>query len=135
MSGLSNQFPADNFTLIALVLALPLLGAIFNGLFGKRMGNDAVRSMGLWAIGGAFVASVTTFLMVATAEPAAGQKMVRFTWNAWHWFDVADRFRQPVPIDVAFSVDALSATMMLVVTGVGWLIHLYSTGYLSLIHI
>ena len=36
-----------------------------------------------------------------------------------------------MPIDVAFSVDALSGTMMLVVTGMGFLIHLYSSGYMK----
>ena len=39
--------------------------------------------------------------------------------------------RKTIPLEVTFSVDALSATMMLVVTGVGFLIHLYSTGYMA----
>jgi len=52
-------------------------------------------------------------------------------WKAWEWFSVDGQLRQAIPIEVAFSVDALSGTMMLVVTGVGFLIHLYSTGYMA----
>ena len=57
MDALKSQFPASNFTLLALVLLLPALGAFVNGIFGKRLGKEAVRLMALAAIGGAFVAS------------------------------------------------------------------------------
>ncbi|HVY45226.1 MAG TPA: NADH-quinone oxidoreductase subunit L [Minicystis sp.] len=122
LAVLQTQFPPADFALLGLVLALPALGAIVNGLFGKRLGKDAVRLMALTALGGAFVASVVTFLLV----PHEG----RLTWNVWRWFAVTGRMQQSVPIDVAFSVDAMTAVMMLVVTGVGFLIHLYSTEYM-----
>ena len=133
MTLLREQFPADHFTLLSLVLGLPLLGALCNGLFGKRIGKQGVTLLALAAIGGSFLASLVAFALVATT-PSAGEHEgpARLVWNVWRWFSVTGRggFRA-VPIDVAFSVDALSATMALVVTGVGFLIHVYSTGYMA----
>jgi NADH-quinone oxidoreductase subunit L len=126
VEALKSQFPANNFALLALVLALPALGAFVNGVFGKRLGKEGVRLMALSAIGLAFLASVATFICLPHGEEGG-----RLTWTAWRWFSITGRFGQPVPIDVAFSVDAMSATMMLVVTGVGFLIHLYSSEYMK----
>jgi NADH-quinone oxidoreductase subunit L len=122
---LNSQFPASNFTLLALVLALPLLGAFVNGVFGKRLGKQGVRLMALSAIGGSFLVSLVTFLSL----PHGGEE--KLTWTAWRWFSITGRFLQQVPVDVAFSVDGMSATMMLVITGVGFLIHLYSSEYMK----
>lgn len=126
MEALRAQFPASNFTLLAVVLALPLLGAFVNGVFGKRLGKEGVRLMALSAIGGAFLASVITFLLLPTGGASS-----RLVWHAWRWFSVTGRAGQSIPIDIAFSVDGMTATMMLVVTGVGFLIHLYSTEYMK----
>ncbi len=123
MEPLATQFPRTDFALLAVVLALPALGAFVNGVFGKRLGRDGVRMMALTALGGAFVASLLTFMML----PHEG----RLSWTAWHWFSVTGRMQQSVPLDVAFSVDGMTAVMMLVVTGVGFLIHLYSTEYMK----
>jgi NADH-quinone oxidoreductase subunit L len=125
VEALRAQFPASNFTLLAVVLALPLLGAFVNGIFGKRLGKEGVRLMALSAIGGSFLASVITFLLL----PMGGS--TRLVWNAWRWFSITGRAGQTIPIDIAFSVDGMTATMMLVVTGVGFLIHLYSTEYMK----
>ena len=134
MEQLRQQFPADDFSLLALVLLLPLVGAFVCGAFGKRLGKHAVRMMALTAVGGAFLASLTTFALVATAGGAHGASAhaapaTRFVWNVWRWFSVDGQLAK-VPIDVAFSVDPLSSVMMLVVTGVGFLIHLYSSAYM-----
>jgi NADH-quinone oxidoreductase subunit L len=124
VEALHKQFPSTDFALIAIVLLLPAIGAFVNGVFGKRLGKDAVRLMALSAIGGAFLASVLTFLML----PHGGGKL---TWMAWRWMGITGRMGQTIPIDVKFSVDAMSATMMLVVTGVGFLIHLYASEYMK----
>ncbi|MFO0757849.1 MAG: NADH-quinone oxidoreductase subunit L [Byssovorax sp.] len=128
MESLRTQFPANDFAILAVVLLLPALGAFVNGIFGKRLGKEGVRLMALAAIGGAFLASVLTFLLLPHgSEEGPG----RLTWTAWHWFSISGRMQQRIPIDVAFSVDAMTATMMLVVTGVGFLIHLYATEYMK----
>ena len=122
MESLRTLFPASDFTLLAVVLALPALGAFVNGVFGKRLGKEGVRLMALAAIGGSFFASALTFLLL----PHEG----KLTWNAWRWLSISGRMGQSIPIDVSFGIDALNATMMLVITGVGFLIHLYSSEYM-----
>ena len=47
MEALQKIFPADDFALLLLVIGMPLLGAFVNGVFGKRLGKDAVRLMAL----------------------------------------------------------------------------------------
>src|SRR5262249_33954784 len=130
VEALKAQFPADDFFLLAMVLALPALGAFVNGVFGKRLGKRGVRMMALSAILGSFIASVATFLSLVAQGHGHGEGAARLSWTAWRWFSITGRFQQPVPIDVAFGVDAMSATMMLVVTGVGFLIHLYASAYM-----
>jgi len=137
MEQLRTQFPADDFSLLALVLLLPLVGAFVCGVFGKRLGKEGVRTMALSAVGGSFVLCLAAFAMLTSAGGAhgaghggGGHAVTRFTWTAWRWFTI-DGGTSTVPIDVAFSVDPLSGVMMLVVTGVGFLIHLYSSEYMS----
>jgi len=125
VEALHKQFPNEDFALIAIVLLLPLIGAFVNGVFGKRLGKDAVRLMALSAIGGSFLASALTFVMLATQHGEG-----KLSWLAWRWMGVTGRMGQTIPVDVKFSVDAMTATMMLVVTGVGFLIHLYSSEYM-----
>ena len=141
MELLSNLFPPQNFTLVAAILGLPALGAFVNGVFGKRLGKDAVRLMALSAIGGSFLASLVAFAMLVGFGRQAGHgehgahaavdvvQELKFT--AWHWFDVSTSGGfGSAPIEVAFVIDRLSAVMMLIITGVGFLIHLYASAYM-----
>jgi NADH-quinone oxidoreductase subunit L len=125
---LRQQFPESDFALLAVVLLLPALGAFVNGVFGKRLGKEGVRLMALSAIGGAFLASLLTFFLLPHAEEGEGAP--RLVWKAWEWLSITGRPGFRVGIDVAFGVDAMSATMMLVITGVGFLIHLYASEYM-----
>ncbi len=131
---LQGLFPADDFGLLLVVLGLPLIGALVNGVFGKRLGDEAVSLMALVAVGLSFVASVVAFAMLSEAQH--GEHAARFVWHGWEWLTLSGQpiqatVHRAVPIEVAFSVDALSGTMALVVTGVGFLIHLYSTKYME----
>ena len=130
MEALQAMFPVTNFTLLVIIIGLPLLGALVNGLFGKRLGNEAVTLMALSAVGGAFILSVVAFFMLSSAQ--TGDEAARFYWHGWTWMHLSGaKGIGQVPIEVAFSIDALSGTMALIVTGVGFLIHLYSTGYMA----
>ena len=137
MQAVLSLFPADNFSLIAVILGMPLLGAFINGIWGKRLGKDGVRLMALTAIGVSFVAALVTVSALysaatATEGTAHGHaEHVKLTWLAWEWMHTTGGRETNVPIDLKFSVDTLSATMMLVITGVGFLIHLYSTSYMA----
>jgi NADH-quinone oxidoreductase subunit L len=124
VGALFQNFPPGDFGLLAVVLLAPAIGAFVNGVFGKRLGKEAVRLTALAALAASFAASVVTFLAVARPE------IEKVTWTAWTWADLVVRGNRPFRLDVAFGVDAMTATMMLIVTGVGFLIHLYSSEYM-----
>ena len=139
MHGLLSLFPSENFSLIAFILAMPLLGAFVNGVFGRRLGKPAVRLMALSAIGASFAGSVLAFIsldsLVSTAKETVDghvvHKHVKLAWTAWEWMRTSNLDESPVAIDLRFSIDALSGVMMLVVTGVGFLIHVYASSYME----
>ena len=102
-----------------LVPLCPLVGAMLNGFFGRRYSRATVGQIAIAAVGIAFLVSLMAFIaLLSGAEP---QYQVRvFPWIAAGAYSA----------QVGFLIDGLSCTMMLVVTGVGLLIHIYSTGYM-----
>jgi NADH-quinone oxidoreductase subunit L len=107
---------------IWLVPALPLLGVLLNGLLGPRLGKGFVKVVGPLVVLAAFCISVSAF-MTLQGQTVAERVNEPYLWE---WFR-SGTFQVPV----AFRIDPLSVTMMLVVTGVGFLIHLYSVGYMA----
>ena len=103
--------------LVWLVVALPLAGVVINGLLGHRIGHKA-HLVAVGATGLSAALALGIFL-----ELAFGGKSL--DWNAYTWVS-AGEFQAPL----GFLVDPLSAVMMLVVTFVGFLIHVYSIGYM-----
>ncbi|NDQ56612.1 MAG: NADH-quinone oxidoreductase subunit L [Acidipila sp.] len=105
-----------------IIPALPLLGAALNGLLGSRWPKSVVNAVAAGSTGLAF-AAVLKVVQEFSSLPAAAVPWVRayFPWI------VAGKFR----VDFALQVDQLTVVMLLVVTGVGWLIHIYSTGYMA----
>jgi NADH-quinone oxidoreductase subunit L len=135
MDLLKNLFPADDFSLVAVILGLPAIGAFVNGVFGKRLGKDGVRLMALSAMGGSFLASLIAFAMLVNAgrvgEGHEAEAIHQFKFMAWHWLDLSTNGGfGSASIDVAFIVDRLSSVMMLIITGIGFLIHLYASAYM-----
>jgi NADH-quinone oxidoreductase subunit L len=130
MEALLSLFPKTDLTLLAFIVLLPLVGAVVNGIFGKRLGREAVTLMGLSAIGGAFILSVLAFLILVE-EQHGNESAVRLSWQGWKWLELSGSNGAPIVLSVGLSVDALSGTMALVVTGVGFLIHLYSWKYME----
>jgi NADH-quinone oxidoreductase subunit L len=102
--------------LVWLIPACPLLGAIANALGGRITGHRA-HWVAVPALGLSFLLSCALFLRVWHGETWTGDL---FPWIAAGSFKTA----------VTAQVDQLSAVMLLVVTGVGFLIHLYSVGYM-----
>src|SRR5450432_3881145 len=129
MQAILALFPANDYTLLAFIVLLPLLGAAVNGVFGKRLGKEAVTLLALSVIAISFVLSVVTFFALAHAQE--GTEAARFYWKGWEWFHLSTQNGGSTALNGAFSVDALSGTMALIVTGVGFLIHLYSTKYME----
>jgi NADH-quinone oxidoreductase subunit L len=140
MEALQKIFPANNFALVLLILGMPLLGAFVNGVFGKRLGKDAVRLMALSALGVSFVGAVVSFLMLRAAQHESDLP-ARFAWHGWEWISLsrageasfihAGAGSNLIRLEIGFAIDALNSTMALIVTGIGFLIHLYSSSYMS----
>jgi len=103
-------------TTVWLIPAFPLAGALFNALFGRATGRRA-HWIAVLALAGSFAAACVTFGRVVRGETYTGQL---FPWI------VAGAFKT----GVSAHVDQLTAVMLLVVTGVGLLIHVYSIGYM-----
>jgi NADH-quinone oxidoreductase subunit L len=129
MQALLSLFPPNDVTLLAFIVLLPLVGAFINGVFGKRLGRQAVTLMGLSAIGAAFLLSVACFLMLH--EQQTEEHPGQLAWRGWDWLSVNTAFGARINLWVGLSLDALNGTMALVVTGVGFLIHLYSWKYME----
>lgn len=106
--------------LVYLVPLFPLIGFLINGLFWKRMPKTLGGVIGSLAILASFAVSIGIFFEVK-ASNFQGPVIVNL-------FDFITADKLQVPF--AFQVDALSALFLLIITGVGFLIHVYSTSYM-----
>jgi NADH-quinone oxidoreductase subunit L len=106
-----------------LLLALPLLGFAVNGLLGQRLGRAAVSWIGPGVVLVAFVVALLAFARLQGGSAACAQYCdeVYYTWATAGTFVVK----------FGLLIDPLASVMLLVVTGVGFLIHVYSVGYMG----
>ncbi|NNG17153.1 MAG: NADH-quinone oxidoreductase subunit L, partial [Gemmatimonadales bacterium] len=104
-------------------VALALAGFLVNGALAlwKPDAKRAVSIVGPGVVVAAFAVSVAVFLELWSVKPEHP-----YVLNLWAWLPV-----DTLQVDLAFQVDQLSAVMMLIVTGVGGLIHLFSIGYMG----
>ncbi len=104
---------------------LPLIGAIINGIGGawiqKALGKRVVGGIACAMPLLGFVLALRAFFQLRGLEPAERILLD----NVFPWIHVGN-----LNVDVAFQVDPLSSLMILIITGVGGLIHIYSTGYM-----
>src|SRR3990172_9909493 len=100
-----------------LIPVLPLLGAIANGLWGKRCSERTVGAIAVSAAALSFLLSLRATLSLHGTPHLE----TYYPWIAAGGFQV----------NFNFYLDPLSAVMILVVTGVGLLIHIYAVGYMS----
>ena len=115
---------------IWLVPLLPALGALIQLLWGRKLSNRAVSLVSVGLPGLSFVWAVGCFLQLLLLKGTPFTKIL-YTWLPAGAFRLTDGSLAQLSIDVGFQLDALSAVMMLVVTGVGFLIHFYSIGYMG----
>jgi NADH-quinone oxidoreductase subunit L len=110
--------------LLWLIPIIPLLGALINGIFGaKTLREPAAGWLAVLASGAAFVLSLLAVLDLMKLSPEA--RAIGFIDNIGPWL-YTGRFQ----IDLSLTLDPLSAVMILIITGVGTLIHIYSMGYM-----
>ncbi len=101
-----------------MIPVLPLIGAAVNGLFGKRFSRQTVVAVALVFSAAAF--AMALWIASQFSSPQAPHIETLATWIRAGDFQA----------DFAFYLDQLSLVMLLVVTGVGFLIHIYSVGYM-----
>jgi NADH-quinone oxidoreductase subunit L len=106
-------------TWLHLIPLLPLVGAVICGIPGKWLPKA-------WVYAVACVSVLLSFLIGLVAFVHLSEDVQQFHEIAWSWFAAGN-----LHVDMAFLVDRLSGTMVLVITGVGFLIHVYSVGYID----
>lgn len=109
-------------SLLWLVIALPLFGAAVLLLVGNRRSHAWGHWLGLATITGSFVLSLISFLTLLDRDEADRQ----VADHLWTWIEAGSL---DVGLDLLY--DPLSALFLLLITGVGALIHLYSVGYMA----
>jgi NADH-quinone oxidoreductase subunit L len=107
--------------LVWLIPVFPLVGFLINGLFGRRFPEKAIGWIGAGAVGASFAVALSMLcqLIGMDAGTRSVQKVV-YTWMA----------SGDLSVPIGFLVDPLSMVMLMVVTGVGFIIHVYSIGYM-----
>jgi NADH-quinone oxidoreductase subunit L len=105
--------------LITLVPLFPLVGFLYQVFFGKNTSKQLTTIIGSGAILASFVVSLIVFNSQLHSHQAV-------TVKVFEWIHAGS-----LHIDLAFLVDSLSSTYLLFITGVGFLIHIYSSGYMS----
>ncbi|HET9917384.1 MAG TPA: NADH-quinone oxidoreductase subunit L, partial [Candidatus Binatia bacterium] len=104
--------------LLRWIPLIPLLGSVVNLFFGRALGKQTAGALASAAVGASFALAFYLFWQL----PATGIfRDLVYTWIQSGSFQA----------NISFQVDALSAVMLLVVTGIGFLIHLYSLGYMG----
>jgi NADH-quinone oxidoreductase subunit L len=104
--------------LLCTIPLLPLAGAAINGFFGRQSSKKAISAVALAFCGLAFFMAV---LIAANFSSASAP----YSFPLAHWLRSGN-----FQVDFSFYLDQLSLVMLLVVTGVGFLIHIYSVGYM-----
>jgi len=102
-----------------LIPILPLVGFLINGLFGRRLSKAVINAVAIGSVVLAFAWVVKTLLGLGSMDSAYIERY--FTWIQSGSFNIG----------CDFQVDRLTAVMLLVVTGIGSLIHIYATGYMA----
>ncbi|MBA3271401.1 MAG: NADH-quinone oxidoreductase subunit L, partial [Acidobacteria bacterium] len=107
--------------MLSLIPLFPLLGFLVNATLGRRLSKTLSGGLACLMMLLSFAVSVLEVLRLSGLDPAAREiAQTLFTWIA----------SGDVVIDAAFRLDPLSAVMILVITGIGSLIHIYSTSYM-----
>ena len=116
--------------LILLIPLLPFLGFLVNGLFRKHLSKGLIGAIGSGTVLGSFMISFYAFLnldsigggrQISSSARIIGDPVI-------HYFDFINVGSLKIPF--AFQIDQLSSLFLLIITGVGFLIHVYSTAYM-----
>ncbi|NKB81299.1 MAG: NADH-quinone oxidoreductase subunit L [Nitrospirales bacterium] len=104
--------------LVILIPVFPLVAVLLNGLLGHRYSHDLAGRIAFGAVGLSFVCALMVFGHMLTT--GAAYEVIAYSWI----------FGGELMVNLGFLIDPLTTIMLLVVTGVGFLIHVYSVGYM-----
>lgn len=107
-------------TILTLILVTPLIGALIAGLFGRQIGRSGAHFATIIGVAISMLLSAYIFNMFVLNSTEAYNASL-YTWM------VSDGIR----FEIGFMIDQLSATMMLVVTFVSLMVHIYTVGYMD----
>jgi NADH-quinone oxidoreductase subunit L len=102
-----------------LIPILPLIGFLINGLFGRKMPKAMINVFAIGSVALAFAWVVKTLLGLSPLE-------TKYVEHYFTWIQSGS-----LNISIDFAIDRLTAVMLMVVTGVGTLIHIYAIGYME----
>ncbi len=106
-----------------LIPILPLLGFLINGLFGKRLPKAVINAV---AVGSVFLAFLWVLKTLSGLGAFSGGLEETYSEHYFTWIKSGS-----LDIGVDFAVDRLTSIMLMIVTGIGTLIHIYATGYMA----
>lgn len=121
-----------DFNVLGLIVLFPLIGAIVNGILGPKLPSRMINWTGpAWILLSFFfsILAVLTLYRQGVVVNVDGEEVRQWgiaTYEAFQWI-----YAGGLSLDISFLLDPLSAVMILIVTGVGFLIHLYSVGYMA----
>ncbi len=108
--------------LIWLIPMMPLIGFLINGLFGSRLSKSVVNTVACGSVLASFLLSANAVIqLIGLPVESRSFELILYSWIPSGSFNA----------DIGFLLDPLSSIMILVVSGVGFLIHVYSIGYMS----
>jgi NADH-quinone oxidoreductase subunit L len=106
-----------------IIPAAPCAAAVINGVFGKKIGK-VTAAISITAVAIAFLMALDVFTGVLGAGPDAKQPIADGAW--YHWI-VSGNFA----VQAGYYIDPLASVMLIVVTSVALLVHIYSVGYMA----
>ena len=110
---------SDSIDLIVKLIPLfPLMAVIVNGLFGHRYSHDLAHRFAWGSVLMSFLCVLAVF--TETLRTGAAREVVAYKWI----------FGGDLTINLAYLIDPWTCIMLLVITGVGFLVHVYSVGYM-----
>jgi len=105
--------------LCLIIVLAPLVAALLAGLFGKSLGRSGAHWVTIIGVGISFVLSARVFQQIVLGDTPVLNE------NLYTWLDTGG-----VSFHIGFLIDELTATMMVVVTFVSWMVHIYTIGYM-----
>lgn len=109
-------------TIISLIPALPFLSFLILALFGSKLSRKVAGIIGAGSIG---IVAVLTFI-IAIGYFRSLPEIKSYSVNIWEWINAGN-----LKVNISFSLDALSLVFCFVITFVGFLIHVYSIGFMA----